>query len=71
MDGAAEEKQLFGKSGFAGVRMGDDCEGAPARNLFGEFLCHSSVFLVLEDLDATFQRVAPIRDFDAEGLLDF
>ena len=36
LDRAAEQQQLFGQSGFAGIRMRDDRKGAPARDLVGE-----------------------------------
>ena len=33
LDGAAEQEQLLGQRGLAGVRMGDDGEGAPPLDL--------------------------------------
>ena len=37
LDRAAEQQQLFGQRGLAGVGMRDDREGAPPGNRIGEF----------------------------------
>jgi hypothetical protein len=36
LDCTGIEEELFGKGGLAGIRMGDDCEGPPARHLTPE-----------------------------------
>jgi hypothetical protein len=36
IDGAAEQQQLFGQRGLAGVRMRDDRKGAPPLNFSSE-----------------------------------
>jgi len=36
VDGPAEQQELFGQRGFAGVRVRNDRKGAPARNLVGK-----------------------------------
>ena len=40
LDGAAEQQELFGQRGLAGVRVGDDGEGAPARHFLFERVGH-------------------------------
>src|SRR5262249_11774287 len=36
LDRPAEQQQFLGQRGFAGVRVGNDRKGAPARDLVGE-----------------------------------
>ena len=40
LDGAAEQQQLFRQRGLAGVRVGNDGEGAAAGNRLGQCLGH-------------------------------
>ena len=42
LNGAAEKQQLFRERGFAGVRMGNDGKGAPARNLGSHLIGHGN-----------------------------
>ena len=42
LDRAAEQQQLFGQRGLAGVRVGDDGEGAPARHFLFERVGHGN-----------------------------
>ena len=42
LDGAAEQQELFGERGLAGVRMGNDGEGPPARNLGSYLIGHGN-----------------------------
>ena len=42
LNGAAEKQELFRERGFAGVRVGNDGKGAPARNLGSNLIGHGN-----------------------------
>ena len=52
LDGAAEQQQLFRQRRLAGVRVGDDREGAPARNRLSDVFSQCEDVLIVRGLIA-------------------